>query len=396
MAIALTVALVGGVAAAVLFRTPDRRPLLVADTPPWHAEWALSLDFAGELPGSRLTCRLVAHVNLSGTQVRFRLINYPATSTVTFSHLVAAIRTKGLSVDPSTQRGVTVGGSTSVTIPVNGAVMTDPVDLPVKRGQDLALSVSVGAGVSAPWHFWSSETGGCTAPGRGDLATSVSGKPFDQFSQDRWLSEVQVVAPDPVATVAVYGDSLTGGVFLPQNSGARWTDQLEAQTGGRLVVLNYGVIGDRITDEAPPGKLPSRFARDVLSAPDISAVMIEMGSNDIKAGVSAAAILAQYQRAAAVVARMHATFIVATVPARGDHLTAAAEHQRQLLNAALRRYPIVADMDAALTDPNTDRLRVRYDAGDHIHPNQAGVAVITSVMRDAVSQVPGMVGAAIG
>jgi lysophospholipase L1-like esterase len=392
----LIAALVGGVGAAVLFRPAAQRPTLVADSPSWRAEWALSLDYANQLDGSRLTCRLVAHVSLSGSQVRFRLVNYPATSAVTFSHLVAAVRTKGLSVDPSTQRTVTVGGLAAVTLPPNGAVMTDPVGLPVKRGQDLTLSVAVSAGVSAPLHFWSSETSGCTAPDRGDLAMSVSGKPFDQFSQDRWLSEVQVAATDPVPTIAVYGDSLTAGVFLAQDSGARWTDQLEAQSDGRLVILNYGVIGDRITGLAPPGELPSRFTRDVLSAPNLSAVLIQMGSNDIKAGVSAAAILAQFRRAAAEVARLHATLIVATVPPRGDNLTAADEHQRQLLNAALRRYPIVADMDAALTDPNTHRLQARYDVGDHIHPDQAGVAVITSVMRNAISQVPGPVGAAVG
>lgn len=52
-------------------------------------------------------------------------------------------------------------------------------------------------------------------------------------------------------------------------------------------------------------------------------------------------------------------------------------------------------MDAALTDPNTGELRARYDVGDHIHPDQAGVAVVTSVMRNAISQVPGPVGSAV-
>lgn len=320
VAIALTVALAGGIGAAVLFRGANHRPALQADSSSWHTEWALSLDYAGELPGTKLTCRTVTHVSVSGSQVRFRLVNYPSTSPVTFSHLVAAVRTKGLSVDPDTQRGVTVGGSTSVTLPANGEVMTDPVDLPVKRGQDLTLSVAVGAGISAPWHFWSLEISGCSPPGSGDVAASATGAPFSQVSQVRWLSEIQVVPSEPVTTIAVYGDSLTGGVFLPQDSGARWTDQLESQTGGRLVVLNYGVVGDKITGEAVPGELPSRFTRDVMSAPHLSAVLIQMGSNDIKAGVSAAAILAQYRRAAAEVARIHATLIVATVPARGDQL----------------------------------------------------------------------------
>ena len=88
-------------------------------------------------------------------------------------------------------------------------------------------------------------------------------------------------------TLAVYGDSLTDGLFLPVDSAARWTDQLEAQTDGRLVALNYGVAGDRITGQAPAGQLPPRVATDVFAPLGVSAVMVEMGSNDIKAGASA-------------------------------------------------------------------------------------------------------------
>ena len=98
--------------------------------------------------GTDLTCRIVAHVSLSGSQVRFRLINYPSTTPVTFSHLVAAVRTTGLDVDPGTQRVVTVHGATPVTLPANGDVTTDPVSLPVKRGQDVTLSIALGRGES--------------------------------------------------------------------------------------------------------------------------------------------------------------------------------------------------------------------------------------------------------
>ena len=68
--------------------------------------------------------------------------------------------------------------------------------------------------------------------------------------------------------------------------------------------------------------------------------------------------------------------------------------QRQLLNAGLRTYPIVADIDAGLTDPQTHVLSASYDVGDHIHQNDAGVAVMTSIMRAAISRVPGALGAA--
>ncbi len=118
------------------------------------------------------------------------------------------------------------------------------------------------------------------------------------------------------------------------DTAGRWTDQLQAQTDGRLVALNYGVAGDRITGQAPAGQLPPRVATDVLAPEGVSAVMVEMGSNDIKAGVSAAQVLAEIRLLAAKVAARHETFIVATVPGRGDGLTTAQEFQRQLLKRA--------------------------------------------------------------
>ena len=200
----------------------------------------------------------------------------------------------------------------------------------------------------------------------------------------------------PVPTLAIYGDSITDGLFLPVDTAARWTDQIEAQTDGRLVALNFGVAGDRITDQAPGGQLPPRVTTDVFAPVGVSAVMVEMGSNDIKAGVSASDILREIQLLAAQVAARHETFIVATVPGRGDGLTAQDEQQRQLLNQGLRQYPIVADIDAVLTDPATGIIRASYDAGDRVHPNPLGVAAMTQVMRAAIAKVPGALGAAAG
>ncbi len=367
---------------------------VLAAVSPWRTGWALSLAHPGEIQGSDLTCRLVARVGLDGSQVRFRLVNYPATSPVTFTHLVAAVRTQGLDVDPASRRAVTVGGRAVVTLAAGAEVLTDPIPMPVHRGQDLTLSLAVGAGVSAPWHFWSPQSSGCTTVGGGDTSTQASGASFSQRSEDRWLDEVRVLPKAPVPTVAVYGDSLTDGLFLPVDTEARWTDLLQARIQGRLVALNFGVAGDQITGRAPLGQLPSRVASDVMAPAGVSAVVVEMGSNDVKAGASAQAILAQYRLIAILVAKAHETLIVATVPGRGDDLPAAAEHQRQLLNAGLRAYPIVADLDAGLTDPQTHVLRGAYDIGDHVHPNTAGVDVMTRIMRDAIGRVPGALGVA--
>jgi lysophospholipase L1-like esterase len=360
----------------------------------WRTAWALSLAHSGVLEGSDLSCRLIARVAMTGSQVRFRLINYPASTPVSFSHLSVAIRTAGLSIETETRREVTVGGSAGVTLAPNAEVLTDPVDLPVQRGQDVALSVAVSSGVSAPWHYWSPQKSGCTKPGVGDETAEPSGAGFGESSEVRWLSEVQVLGP-PLVTVAAYGDSLTDGVYLPVDAPARWTDLVQDESGGRLLVLNYGVAGDRLTARGPAGQLPDRVTTDVLAPEGVSAVVVQMGSNDIAAGASAKSILSQYRKVAAKVAAAGETLIVATVPARGDTLPKGAERQRQLLNKALRTYPIVADLDAALADPDTGALASRYDFGDHVHPNTAGVAVIARVMRAAFLEVTGPVAAAV-
>ena len=326
--------------------------------------------------------------------MRFRLINYPSTTPVTFSHLVAAVRTSGLDVDPATQRLVTVHGSASVVLPANGDITTDPVSLPVTRGQDITLSIALAGGRFRALAL-------LEQPGVG-VHTGRHGRCHH-------FGVRAAVRPAQRRPMAVRGPGASRGAgtdprrlwrlahrrAVPAvDSGARWTDQLQAQTDGRLVALNYGVAGDRITGQAAAGQLPPRVATDVFAPLGVSAVMVEMGSNDIKAGVSAAAIIGEIKLFAAKVAATHETFIVATVPGRGDGLTAEQEQQRQLLNQGLRRYPNVADIDAALTDPSTGIISASYDAGDHIHPNTLGVAAMTQVIRAAVAKLPGPLGAA--
>ena len=369
-----------------------------AATGPWRTAWALSLAHAGDLDGTDRTCRFVARAGQGGTQVRLRLVNYPATGPVSFARITVGIRTRELDVDPATLREVTVDGKADTDLAEGAAVLTDPVPLDMRTGDDLAISIAVRSGTSAPWHYWTSQIGACTAPRTGDVSAAASGDAFVDRNEDRWLDQVQVLTREPVPTVAVYGDSLTDGVYLPFDSGARWTDHLQTDTGGRVVVLNYGVSGDLLTGHAATGAPPPRLRTDVLAPAGLGAVVLEMGSNDIRKGISAQEVLDAVAVVARTVRATGAQLVVATVPPRTDRMPAAAEKQRQLLNAGLRRYPVVADLDRALADPGRPllpRLRPAYDIGDRIHPNTEGVAVITATMRAALGRLPGEVGAAV-
>ncbi len=373
----------------------SRQAIPAAATGRWRPAWALSLAHAGDLDGTDRTCRFIARAGQGGTQVRLRLVNYPATGPVSFSRITVGVRTHALDVDPASLREVTVAGKADTVLTAGATVLTDPVGLDVRTGDDLAISIAIRSGTSAPWHYWTSQIGACTGPRTGDLSTTAGGDAFTDRNEDRWLDQVQVLTRTPVPTVAVYGDSLTDGVYLPFDTGARWTDHLQTDTGERIVVLNYGVAGDLLTRHAPAGTEPPRLRTDVLAPAGIGAVVLEMGSNDIRAGVSARTVLDAVAVVARTVRASGAEFVVATVPPRADRMPVAAEKQRQLLNAGLRRYPVVADLDRALGDPGKARLRPAYDIGDHIHPNTQGVAVLTATMRAALARLPGEVGAAV-
>ena len=56
--------------------------------------------------------------------------------------------------------------------------------------------------------------------------------------------------------------------------------------------------------------------------------------------------------------------------------TPVMEEKRQLVNRFVRRsgaYDAVIDFDEVLRDPDhPTRLRLEYDSGDHVHPNDLG------------------------
>ncbi|MEU4429023.1 GDSL-type esterase/lipase family protein, partial [Actinoplanes sp. NPDC024001] len=203
------------------------------------------------------------------------------------------------------------------------------------------------------------------------------------------------------AAVAALGDSITAGVRSQENANRRWTDTLATRLRRAdldLGVLNLGISGNRLLTgfEEPTGRAgdsahsgPSglrRLHRDALGHARVRHLITLLGVNDLgrDPGTTADDLIAGHReiiargRAAGVRVLGGTLLPMAGAPRAYD--TAANQVERDRFNAWMRmagEYDGVIDFDAAVRDPaDPRRLLPAYDCGDHLHPNDAGMAAL--------------------
>jgi lysophospholipase L1-like esterase len=372
--------------------------------PHWVAGWGAAPDQAGPaLPP--LTVRQIVHVSLAGSAVRLRFSNLYGDGTVTIGPVRVAPHAGGGTIGRGADRPVTFGGHSSVAIPKGAFVLSDPVLMQVQALEDLAISLYLPAGASAPTLH--GEGGQTAYLADGDLtAAAVLPNARTEFSR-YFLSDVELAASPDAAVMVAVGDSITDGVGATDDGNARWPDQLAARLQAdpalkHIGVVNSGIAGNRLlNDEGDPfigQSLLNRFDRDVLDKPGVRWVLILSGGNDITASgilktardnVSADQIIDGYRQ---LIARAHARRVKvwgATFTPRGgtDGFFALSPEnvgKRETVNAWIRTsgaFDAVIDFETATRDPaNPDRLLPAYDSGGHVHPNDAGY----KAMADAI------------
>jgi lysophospholipase L1-like esterase len=131
----------------------------------------------------------------------------------------------------------------------------------------------------------------------------------------------------------------------------------------------------------------ARLARDVLSQPNLRAVVVEEGINDLRGNrdLTARTMIDAFKRLIHRLGRLHVRVMVATLaPTGGDPFTGDwVEPRRQKINAWIRGLPVEkrVDFDRVLRDPaEPGRLRPAYDSGDHLHPNAAGYLAMANAV----------------
>jgi lysophospholipase L1-like esterase len=368
----------------------------------WVGAWAASQQVPeprNALPPEALTdatVRQIVRVTAGGPQVRIRVSNVFGTAPLTFSKVhVARPRAAGSpAIDPATDRAVAFNGRAEVTVPAGAEYLSDPVALPVRALDSLAISFHLPQPPATQTGHPGSRT--TTFYARGDHAAAADLPGAGKVVRWYQVSGVDVPAASKSAAIVAFGDSITDGFGVGPDRNERWPDvlaeRLQADPRLRhLSVLNHGIGGNRLLNDSLGPNGLARFERDVLNQHGVRYVIILEGVNDLGTSTKDAPISAEAHqhlvadmigayRQMVVRARARGIKVIgATIlPFAGSFYkpTAASEADRQALNAWIRQpgnFDSVIDFDALMRDPaQPDRMRPELDSGDHLHPSIAG------------------------
>ncbi|GGX80070.1 SGNH/GDSL hydrolase family protein [Massilia dura] len=387
----------------------------------WAGTWGTApADAAPKNPETFTgqTVRLVVRSSIGGGKVRIRLSNELGDTPLRIDAAHVALRTSGAGVDTASGRVLTFGGRPFVVIPLGAPVLSDPVDLAVPAQADLAVSLYLpGEAKAATIHGNAFQTSYVSQPG--NFAGAATFPTQRTITSWPFLTGVDVMAPG-AGTIVALGDSITDGSNTTRDANRRWPDVLArrlqaarakapdgpagVQSVAQLGIVNRGIGGNRLLRD--PGEWPpfgravlARFDRDVLATAGVRHVVLLIGINDIghpgtgsmpaAEGPTAEDLIAGYRQVIAR-ARTHGIAIhgATLTPFEGTtfpgYFTAPKEAVRQAVNQWIREggeFDSVIDFDRALRDPaRPARLQAKYDSGDRLHPNDAGMAAMAEAI----------------
>jgi acyl-CoA thioesterase-1 len=192
-------------------------------------------------------------------------------------------------------------------------------------------------------------------------------------------------AADRPVKIVAFGDSLTAGYGLPTNAAfpARLARALQAK-GYTVGITNAGVSGDTAS---------GGLARLDWSVPEgTDAVIVELGANDMLRGIDPAVTKSALDQILGTLARRHIPVLLAGMKSLSNFGPDYARTFEAIYPALASTHSVVFYpffLAGVADDP-------KFNQGDGLHPNAAGVDVIVARMLPQVETLIARVRAARG
>jgi lysophospholipase L1-like esterase len=288
---------------------------------------------------------------------------------------------------------VTFNGQTGAIIPAGGTLCSDEIPLDIPSLSVINLRTYLPEQIPVNTFHWDARHFSLLEPG--NQAIREAAGDGQKISSRLLVESVQVQPESACRTLVVIGDSMVDGNGVEMDTYGRWTDFLaERFVPENIAVVNAGQSGSRLLKDGVGIATLSRFERDVLEQPGVTACIVQVGLNDIGlAGtaldpehpVPAATELINAYRQLLQMAREYGIRMtgVTLVPLRGtgeygiEHFyQPEKEVVRQAVNHWMRtsgEFDAVIDSDLLVRDPECiQQLSAQYDSGDHLHLNHEG------------------------
>jgi lysophospholipase L1-like esterase len=363
---------------------------------PWVGAWATS-PFDGD-PWHTVptlvdsTLREVVHTSLAGKALRVRFTNEFGTEPLRIDAASVALSAGSSNIDTASLHPLTFSGSPSVVIPPGAFVLSDPADLATPAFANVAISFYLPVQqISDVSVHSSAQQDNYIQRGNAVSASSLTAPAI--VSSWYFVKGVDVEPAFPhAAAVVAFGDSITDGAYVTENSNHRWPDDLAVRlhnnsATANLSVLDEGIGGNCVLIHCVGTNALARFDRDVLAAPGVKYIIILESINDI--GTLHEPNRPDYKLTAEdleqglmqLVARAHEhgikVFGATLTPYQGaGYYTDKGEAIREAVNSWILTGNVfdgVIDFDKATRDPANPRVyAAKDDSGDHLHPGDAG------------------------
>lgn len=333
----------------------------------------------------------VVRLSAGGIRLRLRISNEYGDRPL----IIDSVKVQVMNADGTggASQAVTFANSTGAVLPVGAPALSDPVELATSPLALLSISIHVSGTALCTCHRTGLQRIEVSPP-RDVTYGASSSAAMPEASYRAFITGVEVEVASAGPVIVAFGDSITDGLGSSIGTNRRWPDRLAevlvARLGSPVAVVNAGISGNRLLADgyrAAAGESAlGRFDRDVLAVPGVTHLILLVGVNDLGFGGDkpppAQSLIFGYRQ---LITRAHShgiQVIGGTILPYGGgvYFNAAGEEVRQAVNRWIRvsgAFDAVVDFDAAMRDPSSPvRLRADIHAGDWIHPNDKGYAIM--------------------